>query len=262
MSVLSVHKGSKVVLSLCVCRLPSRYVEPAFARKFREWQEVYRLRTESRLNIADGLVYLRTPGHFLPSIEERQKINQRTEEGAPRKDTKLHVSEIDELLASEGIPQLEALNLKSKEDNDKAGDAKIDSKKAAKNAENLDSESLLYLIVRYKEAPELWTFPFTNRRENDSAFDTLKRICSDQIGIKPHFPSLAPMAYRKLPTTSEDVPASRLFYYKGVFVPKTHEVRLPHDSHIAEYSWVNRDTLKTRLTAAAWKTVRDVLPID
>lgn len=268
MSVLSVHKGSKVVLSLCVCRLPSRYVEPAFAKKFREWREDFRQRTDSRLNIADGLVYLRTPGHFLPSIDERPKNQQRlqnkdqdTGSGSPVKQAKLHVSEIDELLESEGIPELEAMKSKSIEDG-KKGDLKSDAKQKSKQSENLDSESMLYLVVRYKHAPEVWTFPFTNRVETDSAFNTLKRLCAEQIGMKPHFPSLSPIAYRKLPGTSEDTPHSRIFYYKGVFVPKSHEVRLPHDSEITEYAWVNRAALKDRLTVASWKTVRDALPID
>ena len=256
----SVHRGSKVVLSLCVCRLPSKYVEPEFAKKYRQWHQEWEERTNNRLNIADGLAYLKTPGHFLPSIEERQKLQRLAENS--NTDTsevkKIHTNEIDELLASEGIPELE--NLQSEADTTNSA-AKSDSNlRKDLQTLQLDAESLLWLIVKYKSNPSVWTMPFANRRESDSAFNTLKRICLEQIGIKPHFPSLAPMAFRKLRSIGDTDLSSRLFYYKAVFIPKSHEVRL--SSEILEYKWVKRDELPKKLTAASWMTLRDSLPLD
>lgn len=252
-SVLSVHKGAKLALSLCVCRMPSMYAEPEFAKKFRLWKEEWESQTNSKLNIADGLAYLKTPGHFLPSIEERQK--RLTGTVSSQKGSNVQVSEIEELLSVEGIPELSAMV--SSRDLDKDDNTRtLGTRKSESNV--IQSDSMLYLIVRYAESPELWTFPFAHRLATDSAFMTLKRICSDQLGIKPHFPSLAPMAFRKLP----GAPESRLFYYKGVFVPKTSEVRLPAASGIVEYAWVSRDDLRERLAIGAWKTVRDILPLD
>jgi hypothetical protein len=256
----SVHRGSKVVLSLCVCRLPSKYVEPEFARNYRLWHQDWEERTNNRLNIADGLAYLKTPGHFLPSIEERQKLQRLSDESS--RDTtevkKIHTNEIDELLASEGIPELD--NLQSEAGATRMTDKSAINLRKDSQSLQLDAESLLWLIVKYKSNPSVWTMPFANRRESDSAFNTLKRICHDQIGIKPHFPSLAPMKFRKLRSTDDRDLSSRLFYYKAVFIPKSHEVRLSPE--LSEYKWVKRDELPKHVTIASWRALRDALPLD
>ena len=253
--VLSAHKGAKVVLSLCVCRMPSRYVEPEFAKRYRLWKEEWESRKDFRLNIADGLAYLKTPGHFLPSIEERQRRLAQSAGSSPTGDTKQHLSEIDELLSEEGIPELS--NMTTKTDGMKklqtAGSDEMKIQQAS-----LDSDSMMYLIVKYRENPDVWTLPFANRVNTDSAEKTLNRICSKQLGIKPHFPSLAPTAFRKIPGE----PPSRLFYYKGIFVPKTPEVRISADSGIVAHEWVPRNELEKRLSVGAWKTLRDTLPLD
>lgn len=255
----SVHRGSKVVLSLCVCRLPSRYVEPEFAKNFRQWRQDWEERTNNRLNIADGLTYLKTPGHFLPSIEERQRLQRLgtddSSDHSPLK--KSHANEIDELLASEGIPELENL-IADSEANARADKSQGNVRKD--NRAQFDSESLLWLIVRYKANPSVWTMPFANRRGTESAFDTLKRISVEQMGIKPHFPSLSPVGFRKLRSADDTEPSTRLFYYKGVFIPKSHDVRLSPD--VLDHMWVSRDQLQAKLTRASWITLQDALPLD
>ena len=262
MSILSVHRGSKVVLSLCVCRLPTRFVEPEFATTFRRWREEWEEAAEKKLNISDGLAYLKTPGHFLPSIEERAKLQRITKgddssirsTGSPTQ----HQNEIDELLASEGIPELSSASRDSQ-----AGERGGSSNKTHGKREhdvNLESEDLLWLIVKYKSNPNVWTFPFTHRRETDSAFATLKRLCHDQIGIKPHLPGLAPVAFRRLAADTNQ--ATRLFYYKAVHVPKTPEVRISSESDILEFKWVSRDELSKTIPLATWVTLRNALPLD
>jgi hypothetical protein len=264
-SVLSIHKGSKVALSLCVCRLPSRYVEPEFAKSYREWREDYELKANTRLNIADGLAYLKTPGHFLPSIEDRQKIQQRLSHAESKDDreksTKVQVSEIDELLASEGIPELSTHESKTRNGDDRKG-LKDKVRGDSELSHELQSDVPLYLLVTYEKAPDVWTFPFTNRRDSESAFFTLKRLCSAQLGIKPHFPSLAPISFRRIPETTAGLPSTRMFYYKGVSGPSVSGIRPPHESGIAGHMWANRETLKTLLPLSTWTSLRDSLPLD
>ena len=263
MSVVSVHRGSKVVLSLCVCRLPSRFVEPEFARKFRQWTEVSEEENTKRLNIADGLAYLKTPGHFLPSIEERAKL-QRLSQGGDTDQSgasslkKLHANEIDQLLASEGIPELSTSATIS--EHDEAGSKREKQGFTGGSEIMTDSEKLLWLVVKYKSAPSLWTFPFTHRQETDSAFTTIMRLCREQIGLKPHLPGLTPIAFRKLKADSGL--SSRLFYYKAIHVPKTPEVRIPADSDILEFEWVTRNELFNRLPRSAWMSLRNSIPLD
>ena len=252
--ILSVHRGSKVVLSMCVCRFPSRFVEPTFAKKFRESKNEWETRTGNKLNIADGLAYLKTPGHFLPSIEEREKRMRQTEEGKDQiqKDTSL--SEIESLLATEGIPEL--LNVKQSEVNigengaSREGDVSDESRGS--------TESMQWLIVKYKSNPDVWTLPFTHRREKESAFESLMRINTEQIGSNPHLPSLAPIAFREV-LASE--PSTRMFYYKAV-TPPNFDVRINKDSEIMSYEWVDRQTLASTLSVASWNALKNAIPLD
>ena len=155
MSTLSVHKGSKVVMSLVVCRYPTRYVQPEFIKELRS--------NRPPVTIADGLAYMKTPGHFLPSIEERARQQRQSITTSLEKDS--HASEIDQLLASEGIPSVDS------DDQTIDGDkhSSIDNvNNESKNIQS-DHEKTLWLIVKYKAAPSIWTFPFTHRRDSDSA---------------------------------------------------------------------------------------------
>jgi ADP-ribose pyrophosphatase YjhB (NUDIX family) len=265
-SVLSVHKGAKVVLSLCVCRMPTRFVEPEFAQKYRQWKNDWEVRTGNKLNIADGLAYLRTPGHFLPSIEERERRariqSADTDSGdvtgtVSSKMQNLHVSEIDDLLASEGIPELKLDMEDSRQDAKKSQG----SQKQNKDSQTI-TESVEWLVVKYKSNPDVWTLPFTHRREDESAFTSLMRICKSQIGLKPHLPSLTPISFREINPTGDLIPPTRMFYYKALKVPKSHDVRLPENSEIAEFAWVSRNEVSKRVPRATWSSLRNALPLD
>ena len=246
---LSVHRGSKVVMSLCVCRLPTRFLEPEFAKEHRQWLQEWKARTNSDLNISDGLVYLKTPGHFLPSIEERQKQTG-TEKVASLTQSG---NELEDLLASEGIPEL------SKKREGLKDLAELGNIEQEKNKEAEDERTdLQWLIVKYRDSPSIWTFPFTHRRGSDSAHMTLRRLTAEQLGIKSHLPGLAPIAFRKI--KSGDLP-SRLFYYKGIQVPDS-SVSIPTGSNISAHKWVNRTELEQHLVFGSWLTLRDALPLD
>jgi hypothetical protein len=235
-------------------------VEPEFAKSFRLWRERWEERTNSKLNIADGLAYLKTPGHFLPSIEERQKLQRtgttkRVTDGAINKAT----NEIDQLLASEGLPSSYVTDSGAESNTQSVSSVAIVKKETSLD---IESDKLLWLLVKYKTNPDVWTMPFTSRREKDTAFDTLTKICADQIGIKPHFPSLSPFAFRRFASSHSDAPSSRVFYYKAVFVPKTSEVRLPNQSEVLVHRWVSRSQLPDLLTKAAWSSLKDAIPLD
>ena len=133
-------------------------------------------------------------------------------------------------------------------------------KEASSESANLDSENLLWLVVKYKSNPSVWTFPFTHRRDADSAFETLTRLSREHIGMKPHLPGLAPIAFRKL--DSESGPASRVFYYKAVHVPGTPEIRVPLQSEVVEHKWITRTRLREIITPATWLTLRESIPLD
>jgi len=258
--VLSVHRGSKVVLSMCVCRFPAKFVEPEFAKKFREWKNEWELRTGNKLNIADGLAYLKTPGHFLPSIEEREKRSRRNaEDGSGEgitKETNTGLSEIETLLASEGIPEL--LTQRGNESDSKEGSRDRVQKDVVGVDTNTTSSSMQWLVVKYKSNPDVWTLPFTHRRDKELAFESLMRICKDQLGSNPHLPSLAPMAFREIVT---DGPSTRMFYYKAVN-PPSYDIRISNNSDIVSFEWVDRDTLATRLSRASWGTLKSAIPLD
>ena len=244
-------------MSLCVCRLPSRFTEPAFAKAHREWLQDWESRTDSRLNIAEGLVYLRTPGHFLPSVEERARKDRVSADRST--EVHSHANEIDQLLADEGIPELAAFGAKGT--SEELGDARNTDRKEMDSQSQ--SDSTLWLVVRYKIAPTVWTFPFTHRRHTDSTFSTLTRICVDQIGLNPHIPGLAPIACRKLnPVSASGDLSSRVFYYHGLHVPRSQDARIPKDSDILEFDWVTRTELQKRLPQATWVALRDALPMD
>lgn len=257
MSTLSVHKGSKVVMSLCVCRLPTRFNEPLFAKQYREWHDEWKDRTNNQLNIADGLAYIKTPGHFLPSIEERaRRASFASSEETTAANESVDLDEIEQLLASEGIPELRNQVGSSS----KAGDTGTADDLSVRAATG-ERTAVEWLIVKYKAFPSVWTFPFIHRRESDSTFVTLQRLCRDYLGMKPHLPALAPIAFRRIATPDDDV-SSRIFYYKGVHVPNTPSVRLSDGSDILEHTWVTRDELQQRLTQSTWVNVRDALPLD
>ena len=253
--VLSVHRGSKVVLSMCVCRFPSKFVEPEFARKFRESKNEWETRTGNKLNIADGLAYLKTPGHFLPSIEEREKRMRRSEEEREQKHRDTSMSEIESLLASEGIPELfnQRTNAVDQGETDSMG-----RKDQHGESRSETTTSMQYLIVKYKANPDVWTLPFTHRREEESAFESLMRISREHIGSNPHLPSLAPIAFREIVSPG---PSTRMFYYKAVNPPNS-DVRISEDSDIASYAWVDRDTLASKLSTASWNTLKNAIPLD
>lgn len=257
MSTLSVHKGSKVLMSLCVCRLPTRFNEPLFAKQYREWHDEWKDRTCNKLNITDGLAYIKTPGHFLPSIEERaRRASIASPEGATAANQSLELDEIEQLLSSEGIPELRNQIGSSS----KADDTDIADDVSARAA-TVERTAVEWLIVKYKACPSVWTFPFIHRRESDSTFVTLQRLCRDYLGMKPHLQALAPIAFRRITTPDYDV-SSRMFYYKGVHVPNTPSVRLSDGSDILEHTWVTKDDLQQRLTRSTWVNVRDALPLD
>jgi hypothetical protein len=237
-------------------RFPTKFVEPIFAQKFRKWKNEWEVRTGNKLNIADGLAYLKTPGHFLPSIEEREKMQTRLEEkkSSPQVSSKLR--EIDELVAGEGIPELTLGH-----STDTVGTvAQLGSK--ASDQDELETKSVEWLIVKYKSSPDVWTFPFTHRVERETAFSALMRVCQDQIGIKPHLPSLAPIAFRQLNGISDADPNTRMFYYKGQKVLRSHEVIIPKNSEIMEHKWVTRDDLQKRITPASWMALQYAIPLD
>ena len=260
---LSVHRGSKVVLSLCVMRYPTRFVEPAFARKFREWKNQWEVRTGNKLNIADGLAYLRTPGHFLPSIEEREKrerlLASASDESkeAEARASKLNVREIDELLAGEGIPELAMRETTNTGESQNS----LNTKKHEENSMD-QTEAVEWLIVKYKSNPNVWTFPFTHRVERETAFTALMRVCKDQIGLKPHLPSLSPIAFREVTGHSNTDPITRMFFYKALKVPRSHEVTIPRNSEILTHEWVKRNELRKRLTSSSWYALENALPLD
>ena len=254
--MLSVHRGSKVVLSLCVCRLPGRYVEPDFVRKAREWKNEWETRTGNKLQIADGLAYLKTPGHFLPSIEEREKrMRSSDSDGGEKGRATSGLSEMELLLATEGIPELsmqaQDLSTEHKQDGPGLG-------KGSTGSGEMETETMQWLVVKYKSNPDVWTLPFTHRRGQEPAFDSLMRICKEQLGSNPHLPSMSPIAFREIVT---DGPSTRMFYYKAANSPKS-SLQLEKDSNIIEFEWVERATLATRLSRASWISIQNAIPLD
>jgi len=248
-------------------RFPSRYIEPEFARKFRQWKNEWEVRTGNKLNIADGLAYLRSPGHFLPSIEEREKrerflaSEQGDDDGGTTRTTasKLNVKEIDQLLASEGIP-----GIRFGQEHGGPTESDSQSGRPLRKTEQQQSisDTAQWLVVKYRSNPNLWTLPFTNRMENETAFSALMRVCKDQIGLKPHLPSLAPIAFRDVQSLSQECPNTRMFYYKGLKVPRSHEVSIPEQSEIVQHEWVSRDELRKRLSHHSWLALENALPLD
>jgi hypothetical protein len=248
--MISTHQGSKIALSLCIARLPARFVEPEFARQFRaarsEWEQKH-----NRLEIADGLAYLKTPGHFLPSIEDRVKTtqHQQVSDRPAVADDDIHA-----LLSSEG-------GLFESERKKRSDSAAVRMRKETEDTRRANT-STQWLIARYKSAPCLWTIPFTNRRGTDSAFSSLLRMCRTDIGANPHFSSLSPVAYRKMPSIESSDPSTKLFYYRAMYPPHLGEVKVPADSSIIEVEWVDRKELENRIPLAAWVSLRDALPLD
>lgn len=230
-------------MSLCICRYPTRYMEPEFIKAYRKQRQP--------LTISDGLTYMKTPGHFLPSIEERLRSNKHIESSSV---PDVHVSEIDQLLASEGIP---GIDNEVNNNSDQFGGEQ--NKDIGAKKHQLEHDSTLWLIVKYKAVPSVWTFPFTHRRGSDSASMTLENLSEEQLGIKLHIPSYAPIAYRKLTKCN---PPSRIFYYRGVFIPNSHELDIHVDSHIIESDWVNREQLEKLIPAATWVQIRDTLALE
>lgn len=261
-TVLSVHRGSKVALSACICRLPLVFTEPDHIKKYREWRQDWEIRTKNKLNIADGLAYLKTPGHFLPSVEERdrrKRVSEAFPEGSSPNTSNMsevESNDIDALLASEGIPELKFAQNDLKESQWIQKIQQEETQALEKNASDV-----LWLIVNYKHSLDVWTFPFGLRRENDSAQRTLRRICMQQIGVDPHFSSFSPIAFRKVSHTSNES-STRLFYYKSIHVPKTTDPKVPNASPVSSFEWVPRSELQTRLSPATWKSVRDSLPLE
>jgi len=258
-TVLSIHRGSKIAMSLCLCRLPRIFSEPAFIRSYRNWKEDWEQRTKNNLNIADGLAYLKTPGHFLAPIEERNR-KKRLQEGShetPQEEVSaINSNEIDLLIASEGIPEL-SINALS----DQEGKSRNETTNDVRMIHAGDSPGIQWLVVRYKQSPDIWTFPFAHRRDRDTAQSTLKRMCSNHLGLSPFFPSFSPVLFRDLPSPSNEIP-TRLFYYKGIHVAKTLDVEIPGDSPLAEYAWVSRKELEMRLSPSAWHCIKCALPLE
>ena len=244
-------------MSLCICRLPTKFNEPEFARIHREWRNEFQLRTNNQLAIADGLAYLKTPQHFLPSIDERARKQRLMIGSDPSKETKLanlQVSEIDQLMATEGIP---GLSIQTHDDaireTKSVGDSNVEG-------ESFQHDETLWLIVKYKASPSVWTLPFTHRRAADSTSTTLTRLCEHQLRLKPHFPSWAPISFRKL--SSKTGGSTRMFYYKALFVPKSPELKRSSDSDVLDSVWVNRAGLQDKLPIASWTNLRDALSLD
>ena len=249
-----------MVLSLCVCRLPARFVEPEFSRKFRNWKNEWEIATGNKLNISDGLIYLKTPGHFLPSVEEREK-RMRTKGGKgeeSRSKSSPGMSDIEALLATEGIPELANDTMNTRDSEGSEDDGTRGHARSEKESGLGDHESVQWLIVKYKSKPDVWTLPFTHRIAQESAFESLMRICSQQIGLNPHLPSMAPIAFREI--VSGDL-SSRMFYYKAV-TPPNGDLRFLNDSEIEAFEWVDRGTLSKKLSRASWDSLNNAIPLD
>ena len=238
------------MMALCISRLPRVYREPDYLRKFREWRDVFETKTQDRVTISDGLAYLKTPGHFLPNIEERERRGTAVEFG--KKESRVHVSEIDLLLASEGIPGLGV----------DESDHKVNQTQqhAAPSGEDHTANTPRWLIVKYTADPCVWTFPFTHRQNADNAEITLGRLCQEQLGLNIHIPSMAPAAFRKI-SGNTDI-TSRMFYYRGMFIPKSREIDLTKNPNIVDAKWVDRAELENSLPVATWQKIRYALPLE
>ncbi len=254
--MLSVHQGSKVALAACIAQLPLRYLEPEFARVFREARQKWE-QSHEKVQVAEGLAYLKTPGgHFLPSIEERQRTKFTSRDDSLEDTSK--EQDLASMLESEGL-FLEEENADKRRNTDES----VESSQARFTSFAADTDTCIkWLVVKYKSNPNLWTFPFTQRRGKESAFNTLLRLCRADIGLDPHFSGKAPVAYRKLSTTDSDSPSTKLFYYRATKVPNGTEVKLPPESPIAVFDWMTRAQLEAQLPLATWTLMRDVLPLD
>lgn len=258
--ILSIHRGSKIAMSLCACRLPSRFIEPEYMKTFRVTKEEWEIRTDKKLNIADGLAYLKTPGHFLPSVDERVKkqrlsVGGRPDDASSNNASNINADEIDTLLAAEGIPELNAAR------HDLSGNSAAQHiDESSLDSDNERNSHILWLVVKYKQNPDVWTFPFSHRRSSESAQTTLKRMSLEQIGHNFYFPSFSPIQFRKL-TASPGPEQTRLFYYKGLFASKHLGSKLPQNSPVAEIDWLTREELRETLPRATWLSIRDSIPL-
>lgn len=260
--VLSIHRGSRIAMSLCACRLPPRYIEPEYMKTYRVTKEEWEVRTENKLNISDGLAYLKTPGHFLPSVDEREKKQRLQASGSDRNDdalsndlSNINADEIDTLLATEGIPELNVAT------HDLSGNSAAQNlDKSTIDSDNERNSHILWLVVKYKHNPDVWTFPFSHRRNSESAHTTLKRISLEHIGYNFYFPSFSPIQFRKL-SHSAGLQKTRLFYYKGLLASNNLGAKLPPNSPIARIDWLTRVELSEILPRATWLSIRDTIPL-
>jgi hypothetical protein len=229
-------------------------------KTFRVTKEEWEIRTDNKLNIADGLAYLKTPGHFLPSVDERVKKQRLSVEGRPddassNNSSNINADEIDTLLATEGIPELNAAR------HDLSGNSAAQNiDESSLDSDNERNSHILWLVVKYKQNPDVWTFPFSHRRSCESAHTTLKRISLEQIGHNFYFPSFSPIRFRKL-TPSLGLEQTRLFYYQGLLASKHLGSKLPQNSPVAEIDWLTREELRKTLPRATWLSIRDTIPL-
>ena len=224
------NDGTRLLVSLCVSRIPLKFTETSVSVRRRLWRRVWEQKTKNEPSLDESLVYMRLPTHFLSPKNMQVSEPSSTFSGSQLnsvKNTRMHQSSID----------------------------KQDVDKSSKSLNRLP-DKLLHLIIRYRKFPNIWTFPFSDWKEKTSARNSLIRI-ANEMQIEPYFLNNCPAGVRKFPGNHG---GGKIFYYRALHNTESSNAMIGES--ILDFAWVSAEELRFYLPFAAFAHSQLWLPVD
>ncbi|CAD7928889.1 unnamed protein product [Amoebophrya sp. A120] len=279
-----VHDGDRLQAALVLERLPTEFVEPPWARRWRLFQADWKQRTGNDLDLADELAYMHFPTQFLDKCDEEQWLNRQKEGnkesttdtrtsgtsngGAASREDEPQISELEQLLAptdpfgsglavagGDGGMTIKGMGRGKKarsKSASRAADGGIDSgQEGSLRSLTKAPRTVLYLLVKYR-GTDRWTFPRANVLADTGMRHTLELLAHEQLGMNDlTFVGKAPASFERF------VSRRKVFYYRGRVTPqRVGTMTVPEESPVEDYAWVERAKLSAfvckRIIRTCW----------